>query len=364
MTQVRLSTRRRKKSTKGSSGGQSWTEGRPWTDASFKQARTHLRTRISKRHWEAKSYWSVPPFSGDPMVGFTNLTVTIDKTINWVCKDGFYSSDKILRRFSSFMEKLDIPGVCYFDIGANSNPHMHCMLAVNSREAYMRLMDSLTALRKKFGQHLEITRLSSDDDVGRWMTYSEKKRPWHGNFPADMQPTFARFRGMATSFSLDKLPEVITEKIQFDDVTTEVSVPSYVEGTRVTVPVTPVSVDLCGDSRDERLPFILEYARKGLPDMLGAAASLVKGSTAESFVRMDRLTDTWVVDKVVGEYASNPEKAARLLHNQLFEFRKERLYLAAQSARKIGADVYYIVNGDKVSPGLDRMLYSANLRIL
>ena len=50
--------------------------------------------------------------------------------------------------------------------------------------------------------------------------------------------------------------------------------------------------------------------------------------------------------------------------NQLFEFRKERIYLAAQSARKVGADVYYVVNGDKISPGLDRALYSANLRII
>lgn len=298
------------------------------------------------------------------MVGFMTLTVTIDKTIKWVCKDGYYSSDTIIRRFSSFMEKLGIPGICYFDIGANSNPHMHCLLAVRNRDAYMQLMSSLDALRKKFGQHLEVSGLTSDQDVGRWVAYSEKPRPWHGNFPSDMKPTFARFRGMATSFCLDRLPEIISEKIEFSEKTVQVTSPTYVEGQKVTVPVNQVSVDLCGDTREDRLPFILEHARKGLPDMFGAASSLIKGNSVESFVRMDRLTDPWVVDTVVREYAANPEKATCVLHNQLFEFRKERLYLAAQSARKVGADVYYIVNGDKISPGLDRALYSANLRIL
>ena len=202
MSQVTLSYRRKRKSVKVSSVGPSWTECRPWTDASFKQARSHLRTRLSKRHWEATCYWEAPPFGDNPFVGFMSLTVTIDKTLKWVCKEGSYSSDKILRRFSSFMEQIGIPGVCYFDVGANSNPHMHCLLAVNCREAYLRLMDFLPDMRRKFGQHLEVIKLPTDNDVGRWLSYSERSRPWHGNFPTDMQRTFSRFRGMATSFFL------------------------------------------------------------------------------------------------------------------------------------------------------------------
>lgn len=312
----------------------------------------------------ASTYWAVNPFGGDSMVGIKTLTVTINKANKWIYDEGGYSSDKIIRRFSRFMEKLDIPGVCYFDIGQNSNPHMHCILAVNSREAYMRLLDSFTELRKKFGQEVDLTSLDSDHDVGRWLTYSDKPRAWHGNFPPDMKPTYARYRGMATSFCLSNLPDIITESVGFEDKEVDVSRPQYVHGEKLTIPVTQVSVDLCGGDKDDRLTFMLEHARKGLPDMFGAAASLVRGNTVESFVRMDRLTDPWVIDTVVKEYASNPEKAAVVLHNQLFEFRKERLYLAAKSAHKVGSDVSYIVNGDVISPGVDRTLYGAYLRVL
>lgn len=365
MSQVRLSPRRRKKSKKGSSGsGASWTTPRPWCAKGFKQARRHLSTRVSKKHWEASSYWSADPFGADDMVGFNMLTVTIDKSSKWIYEDGKYSSDKIIRTFARFMESLEIPGICYFDVGDNSNPHMHCILAINSRDRYATLMDSLSSLREKFGHVIDMTCLRSADDVGRWLTYSDKSRPWHGNFPDDMCPTYARYRGMATTFCLDKLPDVITEKIHFEEKEVKVTVPSHVHGEKVTVPVSSVSVDICGDTRDDRLPFILEYARKGLPAMLGAAASLVEGNTVESFVRMDRLADPWVIDTVVKEYANNPEKAATVLHNQLFEFRKERLYLAELSARKVGSGISYSVNGDTVSPGVDRTLYSANLRPL
>lgn len=363
MSQVKLSPRRRKKVGKRRKVSQS-RDCRPWTDESFEQSRKHLRTRIATRHWQAKPYWQFDPFGDSDMVGFMSLTVTIDKALKKVCKRGRYSSDDLIRRFSYSMDKLDIPGVCYFDVGSNSNPHMHCLLAVGSEDAYLRLTDSFNSIRANFGHHLELTKLESDIDVGRWITYSEKRRPWHGNFPDDMEPNFSRFRGMATTFCLNALPEVVSESIEFDDIEVDVVAPKYVEGSKLTIPVADVAADLTCSTPDDRFAFILHYARKGLPDMIGAAASLVRGKTVESFVRMDRLSDEWVIDLVAREYTSNPEKAARILHNQLFEFRKERIYLSALSAKKIGSAVRYIVNGDKVSPGLDRSLYSANLRAL